>query len=310
MTAIANETVFVTGATGVVGRRVVPLLVAAGHRVTAIGRTPEKRAALEQQGATAVALDLADPAAVRRALDGHGTVINLATHMPPTTTRMMMPGAWRENDRVRRDGSAALADAAIAVGVRRFVQESFAPIYEDGGDAWIDESWPVRPAPYNRSVLDAERSAARVTEAGGVGIVLRFSAFYGPDSNLLREMLGVVRRGWSPLPGAADAYVSSISHDDTATAVLAAFGAGAGTWNVTDDAPLGRGEWATALAAAIGVPKPRLLPVWLGRLGGSTMELLSRSQRMSNARFRAETGWAPRDRDIREGFPRAIAAMA
>lgn len=310
MTAIQTETVFVTGATGVVGRRVVPLLVAAGHRVTAIGRTAGKRAALAQQGASAVDLDLADPVALRRALEGHTTVINLATHMPPTTTRMMMPGAWRENDRVRRDGSAALATAAIAAGVGRFVQESFAPIYEDGGAGWIDETWPVRPAPYNRSTLDAERSAARVTEAGRTGIVLRFSAFYGPDSNLLQEMLGVLRRGWSPLPGAADAYVSSISHDDTATAVMAALGAGAGTWNVTDDEPLTRGDWAAVLGGAIGVPEQRLLPPWLTRLGGATMELLSRSQRMSNARFRAETGWAPRDRSLREGAPRAIAAMA
>ena len=130
--------ILVTGATGVVGRRAVPLMIAGGHEVTAIGRDPERRAALERSGATTATLDLFDADAVRRMVAGHDAVVNLATHMPSSTMRMMLPGAWRENDRVRRDGSAILADAAAAGGVTRFVQESFAPIYEDGGDRWLD----------------------------------------------------------------------------------------------------------------------------------------------------------------------------
>ena len=116
---MSGSRIFVTGATGVIGRRVVPRLVAAGHAVAAVGRSPEKRAALERQGAAAVDVDLRDAAALRRALDGHAVVLNLATHMPPSTNRMLLPGAWRENDRVRREGSAALVDAALAAGVSR-----------------------------------------------------------------------------------------------------------------------------------------------------------------------------------------------
>ncbi|AHG89032.1 NAD-dependent epimerase/dehydratase [Gemmatirosa kalamazoonensis] len=299
---MSGTRIFVTGATGVVGRRVVPLLVAAGHAVTAVGRSPEKRSALERQGAAAVDVDLLDAAALRRALHGHDAVLNLATHMPRSTNRMLLPSAWRENDRVRRDGSAALVDAMLAAGVPRLVQESFAPIYEDGGDAWIDESWPVRPAPYNESVLDAERSEARFTERGGTGVVLRFALFYGPDSTFLHDAMPIARRGWLALPGDASAFVSSVSHDDAATAAVAALGVPAGIYNVTDDEPLTRGAWGTALAAALGAPPPRPLPRWLTRLGGSTLELLSRSQRMSNRKLRAAAGWAPRYTSVREGF--------
>ena len=133
--------------------------------------------------------------------------------MPPSGFRMLLPWEWRENDHVRRDGSATLVDAALAVGVRRFIQESFAPVYEDGGAQWIDERWPVRPVSYNRTILDAEASAERFTRGGGAGIVVRFAAFYGHDS-LLNDMLKIVRRGWSPVPGRADAYFSSVAHED------------------------------------------------------------------------------------------------
>jgi nucleoside-diphosphate-sugar epimerase len=294
--------VLVTGATGVVGRRAVPLLVAAGHAVTAVGRSQPKRDALRAAGATPVDLDLFDAAAVRRAVAGHDAVVNVATHMPSSSTAMLLPWAWRENDRVRREGSAALAEAARAEGVSRFVQESFAPIYADGGDAWIDETWPVRPTRYNRSVLDAERSAERFAAAGGAGVVLRFGGFYGPDAFHMREMLDVARRGWLALPGPPEAFASCVSHDDAATAVVAALALPSGTYNVVDDEPLRRRDWAAALAHAFGIPTPRPLPRWLTRLGGSITELLSRSQRMSNAKLRAAAGWAPRWPSVREGF--------
>ncbi|MBV9879224.1 MAG: NAD(P)-dependent oxidoreductase [Gemmatirosa sp.] len=305
--------VFVTGATGVIGRRVVPRLVAAGHRVTAVGRTPEKRTALARAGAATVDASLFDVDALRRAMDGHDTIVNLATHMPRSATHMLLPGAWRENDHVRRDGSAALVDAALAAGATRFVQESFAPIYEDGGEAWIDETQPVRPARYNRSTVDAERSAARFAARaarGGAGIVLRFAMFYGPDSALLDDMLPMVRRGWSPMPGRPEAFVSSVSHDDAAAAVVASLDLATGTYNVCDDEPVRRGEWAASLAAALGVPAPRPLPRWLTRLGGSSAELLSRSQRMSNRRLRAATAWAPRWPSVRDGWASALGGVA
>ena len=105
--------IFIPGATGVIGSRVVPALLDAGHEVTAIGRTLEKRACLERTGARAADASLFDPDALVRAVRGHDVVINVATHIP-AASRMLLPGAWRENDRVRRDGSANLARAAIA----------------------------------------------------------------------------------------------------------------------------------------------------------------------------------------------------
>jgi nucleoside-diphosphate-sugar epimerase len=105
-------------------------------------------------------------------------------------------------------------DAAILEGVERFVQESFAPVYPDCGGRWIEENMPFQPVRYNQTVLDAERSAARFTDSGRIGVVLRFAAFYGPDSRLLLEVIRQVRRGRAPLPGSPKAYISSASHDE------------------------------------------------------------------------------------------------
>jgi nucleoside-diphosphate-sugar epimerase len=301
----APQRIFVTGATGAVGIHVVPLLVAQGHVVTAVGRSAEKRARLESIGARGVAFDAFDAAAAQRGLEGQNAVINLATHMPDTTMQMLLPWKWRENDTVRREGSAALARAARDVGVSRFMQESFAPVYEDGGDRWIDELWPIRPAPYNRTVLDAERSAARFTEQGGVGVVLRFASFYGPDQ-FLRDAIGTVRKGWSPLPGAPTAYWSSIAHEDAATAIVALLTAPAGVYNVCDDTPVTRRDWVDALAASIGAKPPRSIPRLLSALGGKTTELLSRSQRMSNAKLKGATGWTAKWPTATEGLPAAV----
>lgn len=308
MTLPRNESrkrVFVTGATGVVGAHAVPVLIARGREVTAIGRSPEKREQLEKAGARAIELDVFDEEAARGALAGHDVVINLATHMPATAMQMMLPWKWKENDRIRRDGSAALAHAARDAGVRRFMQESFAPIYEDHGDEWIDESWRVRPAPYNRTSLDAERSALSFTEQGGEGVVLRFAGFYGPDA-MLQEMLGVVKKGWSPLPGAPSAWWSSVAHEDAASAVVALIDAPAGIYNVCDDTPMARSEWAGTLASAIGAKQPKPLPALLAALGGKTTELMSRSQRMSNAKLKAATGWSPKWGSAREGLVAAV----
>jgi nucleoside-diphosphate-sugar epimerase len=300
--------IFVTGATGVIGRRLLPLLSAAGHTVTAVGRSPAKRAAIERAGARPIELDLFGSARVREAITGHEVIVNLATHIPPTS-RMFFPGAWRENDRIRRDGSRILVEAAIAAGAARFVQESFAPMYADGGEAWIDERSRLRPARYNRSSVDAEISADRATQAGLAGVVLRFGAFYGPDSSQLPDMIRIVRAGWSPLPGSPEAFVSSVSHDDAATAVVAALDVPAGVYNVTDDEPVRRREFVDVLAGALGVAEPRFAPAWLARLGGSLGELLSRSLRISNRKLREVSGWAPAYPSVREGLPAAVRAI-
>lgn len=303
-----NANVFIAGGTGVIGRRVVPALVAAGYRVTAAARSHASADRLRSLGASPVIVDLFDATAVRRASGKPDVVINLATHMPSSTTKMLLPWSWRENDRVRREASANLAAAARANGADCYIQESFAPIYADGGDRWIDESWPVAPARYNRSTRDAERSANTFTRDGGRGIVLRFAYFYGPDAFTTHEMMAMVRKGMSPLPGRPDAYISSISHDDAASAVVAAITAPSGTYNVADDEPLTRDEWLESLANALGVRKPKPMPKLFELLGGSMAALLARSQRISNQKFREATGWRPEVRSIREAWPELVRA--
>lgn len=301
--------VFISGATGVIGSRVIPLMLAGGHRVTAVARTSEKRTELERMGAVPVQVDLFDPASVRDAVAGYDLVLNLATHIPPNS-RAFLPGAWSENDRIRRIGSANLVDAAIAGGVQRFIQESFAPIYSDCGDQWINESTPLQPTRYNRTVVDAEKAVERFIGTGRTGIVLRFALFYGPDSEYTLDMIRFVRRGLAPGFGAADGFVSSVSHDDAATAVVAVTGARSGIYNVVDDNPVHRREFYDALAEALGVARPRLLPAWMAHFAGSLGETLSRSQRMSNLKLRTECAWMPKYSSVREGWRAVVEALA
>jgi 2-alkyl-3-oxoalkanoate reductase len=299
--------IFVTGATGVIGRRAVPLLLTAGHQVTAIGRSRERLATLARAGATTLTLDLFDRAAVARAMAGHDVVVNLATHLPGTGLRPFLPGAWRENDRLRKIGSATLADAAIAVGAGRFIQESFALTYPDSGDRWIDETVPVQPARYNRTSIDAENSAARVTAAGGLGVALRFALFYGPGDAFTRDVFRSVRHGWLPLFGRPEGYVPIVAHKDAARAVVAALGIPAGVYNVVDDEPLTRRALGEVIAGVIGARPPRLLPPWVAVLAGSLGEVFSRSLRLSNGKLRAAGAWAPSYPSAREGWRAAYA---
>ena len=293
--------IFLTGATGALGRRVVPLLLDAGHQVTGVARSPEKRQLLERQGARAVQLDLFDVRAVRPAVKDADTVVNLATAVPPGI-RAFLPWPWHEMARIRRYVSRNLVDAALAGGaVRRIVQESFAPIYADQGDRWIDESSPVRPARYNRTALDAEANAERFSRAGRAGVVLRFGLLYGPGDRMTLQMLELVRRGWFPLFGRPEGYTSWLHHQDAATAVVAALEVPAGIYNAAENEPMRRRDLANGIAKLLDVAPPRLLPGWATLLGGVVGETLARSLRVSNRKLRAGGGWAPRYSTILEG---------
>jgi nucleoside-diphosphate-sugar epimerase len=299
--------VFVTGATGVIGRRLVPILRRTGHDVTGVARSTASRDELERHGAAAVNVDLVDSQAVARVVAGHDAVINLATHIPHSSAAIFLPWAWRENDTLRRVASSAIADACIATGVPRFIQESFAPVYPDRGDQWVDERTPISPVRYNRTIADAEASAERFTRSGRLGIVLRFGAFYGPDARQTRDLIAWVKKGWAPVPGLPDAYVSSVSHDDAAAAVAAAVTLPAGTYNVVDDQPVTRREFVDSLADALRVNRPKLPPTWIMPLLGSLGELLGRSIRISNTKLRSSSHWSPIYPSVREGWPAVLA---
>ncbi|HEY7162508.1 MAG TPA: NAD(P)-dependent oxidoreductase, partial [Acidobacteriota bacterium] len=294
--------IFVSGATGVIGKRAVPLLLNSGHQVTAVARSPEKAEQLQKLGAEAKQVSLFDVEAIKKAVQGHDAIINVATHIPPST-RAFFPSAWKENDRIRKFGSANLVDAAIFNGVKVFVQESFAPMYRDHGDDWIDENWDVKPVRYNLTTLDAEQSVQRFIQSGGRGIALRFSYFYGPDpGGATMDIIRFLKKGWVALPGSPEAFISSISHDDVAAAVVNALNIESGIYNVSDDEPLRRREFFNSLADVLGVHHPKFLPRWISKLMGSTAELLSRSLRISNQKFRNASGWQPKFPSVREGW--------
>ena len=307
---MVRSKILVTGPTGVVGRRLVPLLVEEGHSVVAMTHGSGNRGAIERMGAVPVDADFLNGGSLRRAVAGCEAVVNLATHMPESSTQMIRRSAWRENDVIRSLGSSNLVDAALAEGVGRFVQESFAPVYPDGGNHWIDESVALRPVAYNGSILDAEASAKRFTKAGGVGVVLRFAAFYGPDSRFLIEAIGQFRKnGRAFYPGSPDAFVSSVHHHDAATASAAALRLPAGAYNVADDEPVPRLEYFATLARALGLPPPKPFSWWAKLLMGSLGEMLSRSLRISNRRIKAASNWTPRYRSVREGWTSVAAAL-
>jgi nucleoside-diphosphate-sugar epimerase len=301
--------VFLTGGTGAVGRLAVAELVAAGHDVSALARSAERAALLEELGARPVRVSLFDRAALTASLAGHDAVVNLATAIP-STLRALRSSGWRENDRIRTDGSAAVADAALAAGVGRLVQESVVMIYPDRAAEWIDEDVPPQDVPRNEGNLAAEANARRISAAGGTGTVLRFGWFYGPGSSQTEEMLRQARLGFPLVLGAPDGYTSPIHLSDAASAVVAALGAPAGTFNVVDDEPLPKREYAAALAAAVGRRAWLGVPGRAARFLGPRVASVVGSLRVSNGRFRTATTWAPRHRSAREGWRSTVAALA
>ncbi|HEX4867985.1 MAG TPA: NAD-dependent epimerase/dehydratase family protein [Acidimicrobiales bacterium] len=290
--------VFVTGGTGVVGTRAVPALVAAGHEVTAVARTPEKAELVRSMGATPVTVDLFDPAAVKAAVDGHDAVAHLATNIPPLT-KAARTKAWETNERLRTEVSRHLVDAALATGATRYVQESICFPYVDHGADWITEESPLEHSGVFEGAAHAEAATARFTAAGGSGVVLRFAQFHGPGSHHVEVFNGLARRRINPFVGAPDAYTSFIHADDAGSAVAAALALPAGIYNVGDDEPLTRAEAGLVVAEALGVKPPHALPGVARAASPRSAKALMRSLRISNAKLKGASGWRPAHPSIR-----------
>jgi nucleoside-diphosphate-sugar epimerase len=301
--------VSVTGGTGVLGRPVVRRLVAAGHEVRVAVRSEASAARARRLGASPVVVDLFDADGVARAVEGAHAVLHLATRIP-AMTRAHRPHAWDENNRLRTETTRLLAAAAAAAGADTLVAESITFVYRDRGAEWIDETAPLAPGPL-ASVVDLEQAVAGFAVAGRRGVSLRFGSFYGPEARSIDEAVRAARRRVAPVLGRPDAYTSAIHTDDAATAVVAALGVGSGAYNVVDDAPLTRRAFADAFAAAFGLRRLHLVgPRLASVVGGRASEVLARSQRVSNARFRAASGWTPAHPDAREGWAAVAASRA
>jgi nucleoside-diphosphate-sugar epimerase len=292
---------FVTGGTGAIGRHAVPALIGAGHTVTALSRTQSKAADLRAQGANPVLVSLFDRPALAAAFAGHDVVINLASVLP-STTAFWRYSAWRDCERVRTEGSAAVVDAARDAGIGQLIQESVVMIYADAGEAWIREDHPVDHFPIARGNHAAEANARRFTDAGGHASVLRFGVFYGRGAAHSEQILGLARHHIGFVPGRGDTYLSSIHLEDAAAAVVAAIGAPGGTYNIVDDEPLTKCDYATACADAVKTQMWIRAPGRLALLLGDRTTSLIRSLRVSNRRFRDVTDWRPRYPSVREGY--------
>jgi len=293
--------VFVTGGTGALGRFALPALVEAGHDVTALARGDEKASWVESQGARAAQVSLFDVSQLTAAFAEHDAIANLATAIPPTKDALKT-ASWEMNTRIRSEGSTAVVDAALAAGVPRLIQESISFMYADGGDRWLDESEAIDAPPGIDAGILAEGNANRFTDAGRIGIVLRFGFFYGPGAAHTEEAIRLARRHLGPVAGAPNAYQSSIQLADAAAAVIAALEAPPGIYNVVDDEPLIKKDYAKAVGEAVGVKPWVDVPGRLARAGGKKTDVLTRSIRASNEKFKKATGWSPQYPSAREGW--------
>ena len=312
--------IFIAGATGALGGRLVPKLVAEGHQVTGMTRSPAKAEMLRALGARPAVADALDAGAVRRAVGEASpeVVVHQLTALSGELDLRHIDRTMAATNRLRTAGTDHLLDAAREAGARRFVAQSYAgwPFARTGGPV-KDESDPLDPDPPAalRETLDAIRhlEAAVTGIDWGDGLVLRYGGFYGPGTGLsLRpdaEMAASVRARRFPVVGAGGGVWSLIHIDDAASATVAAIERGAaGIYQVADDEPAPVRDWLPALAAALHAAPPRHLPRWVGRLaaGEAATVMMTEVRGASNAKAKRELGWRLRYPSWRQGFAEGL----
>jgi nucleoside-diphosphate-sugar epimerase len=306
--------VFVAGASGAIGTRLVPQLVDRGHEVIGTSRSPEKAEHIRALGAEPVALDLLDRAAVRRAvLEAEpDAIVHQATALADLTFSRNFDRVFAKTNRLRTEGTDALLAAASEAGVDRFVAQSFASYRTAREGPWVkaedDRLDPAPPAKARESFAAMRQLEDAVTEAGG--IALRYGIFYGAANDGLIEP---VRKRQYPIIGDGGGVASWIHLDDAAGAtVLALEHDGPGIFNVVDDEPAPTREWLPVLADALGAEPPRRFPRWLARLfaGDVAVVMGTEARGASNAKAKRELGWELRYPSWRDGFVAAYRSTA
>jgi 2-alkyl-3-oxoalkanoate reductase len=306
--------IFVAGATGNVGFRLIPLLVDRGHQVVGTTRTAAKADRLTSVGAEPMIVDGLDrdglAAAVAKAEPD--VVVHQMTALSVSFDMRRIDQVFAMTNRLRTEGTDILLAAARSAGVRKFVAQSFAgwPYARVGGPVKTEED-PLDPSPPERlrDTLDAIRHLeSAVLSAGDIdGVVLRYGGFYGPQSSISPEgeIVAMVRKRRFPIVGDGAGVWSFVHLDDVATATAAAIERGApGIYNIVDDEPARVADWLPVLAAAAGAKPPRHVPVWLGRLavGPQGVAMMTEIRGASNAKTKRELGWQLIHPSWREGF--------
>jgi nucleoside-diphosphate-sugar epimerase len=307
--------IFVAGATGALGRPLVPMLVARGHEVVGMTRTESKRDLLTRLGAKPVVADALDPEAVGRAVSEAEpeVIVHELTAIPTSFNLRGMERDFVTTNRLRTEGTDYLLSAGRAAGVRRFVAQSFASYFARHGGPVKDETDPLdtEPPPGLRTTLEAIHYLEdAVTGADWVeGLVLRYGPFYGPGTSFAvdppGELVKLIRKRQFPIVGNGAGVWSFVHIEDAATATADAVERGApGIYHIVDDEPAPVREWLPVAARAFGAKPPRRVPRWLGRLAAGELAavIMTEGRGASNAKAKRELGWRPRYASWRRGL--------
>jgi nucleoside-diphosphate-sugar epimerase len=315
--------IFLAGATGAVGSRLLPLLVAAGHDVVASTRTSGKTGALRAAGAQPLILDVLDRGAVMNAVAAArpDVVIHQATALAGVRDFKDFDREFTITNALRTQGTRHLIDAAREAGVGRFVAQSYTgwPNIREGGPVKTEDD-PLDPHPPRTMThtLDAIRylEAAVSSLSGMTGIALRYGSFYGPGTSLgyndagePGDVVRLVQERKFPIVGGGGGVWSFTQIDDAAAAArLAAEQGPPGIYNIVDDEPAAVSVWLRELARAIGAKPPYRIPAWLARpmIGEAMLAMLTTARGSSNAKAKRMLGWQPVYASWREGFRRGL----
>jgi len=304
--------VFIAGATGAVGSRLVPLLVAAGHEVVGTSRSAERLGALERAGATGVVMDGLDAASVRSAVleAGPDVIVHQLTALGSIAPDMKhFDAGFAMTNALRTRGTDHLLAAAAEAGVGRFIAQSFAgwPNERTGGPVKTEEdSLDPSPVSASRETLAAIRHVEQAT-TDAAGLALRYGGLYGPGNAIGRggQILEMVRARKLPIVGGGSGVWSFCHVEDAASATALAVTTGApGVYNIVDDDPAPVSEWLPELARIVGAKPPMRVPAWLAKplIGEHGVSLMTKVRGSSNAKAKRELGWQPRFASWREGF--------
>jgi nucleoside-diphosphate-sugar epimerase len=300
--------VFVAGGSGAIGVPLVRALVAAGHQVTALTRSPGKREALRDLGATPAVADALDAEALKRTvLEARPThVVHQLTALPKEGVRKAAD--LEPTNRLRIEGTRHLLDASTAAGATRFIVGSFAPLQGFDADA------PAEMIEAKAAVESMEAQTVEATRAGRIeGIVLRYGLFYGPENPATRAMIALVRRRRLPVVRGDRSLLPCIHVADAVSATVAALDRGTpgGVYDIVDDQPVSMTEIVRALSEHVGAAPPFTIPAWVVRLVAPYMaRITSMRLPLSNAKARTELGWRPAFPTWREGLAQTFARAA
>jgi nucleoside-diphosphate-sugar epimerase len=306
--------IFLAGATGAIGRSLLPILVDSGHEVVGTTRTPAKAEGLRLAGATPVVLDGLDGSAIRRAVAEARpeVVIHQMTALSGDFDMRRFEETFAETNRLRIEGTDHLLDAAVEAGARRFIAQSFTGTSNprSGGPVKTEEDGlDPDPVEASRTTLDAIAHVEKVvTSTPGIeGLALRYGGFYGPGNPIGKggQFLEMVAERKFPVVGGGSGIWSFIHIDDAAAATALAVERGdPGVYNIVDDEPAPVSEWLPYLAETIGAKRPWKVPAWLVRpmLGAQGVSLMTKIRGSSNAKAKRELGWKLQYPSWRIGF--------